>query len=80
MAQLFHEESIRGVLEEMDHPTLGDRTTLRSTNNGSRVLAAASAPCEKQLCKNGAPGVIGRKWGSRSRRTENNDPYFHGQW
>ena len=52
MAQLFHEESLQGVLERVDHSTLGDRTSLRSPNDGSRVMAAAPATCQEQLREN----------------------------
>ena len=52
MAQLFHEESLQGILEPMDHPTLGEHTSLRSKNDGSRVMAATAAACKEQLCKN----------------------------
>ena len=36
----------------MDHPTLGDHTSLRSQNDPGGVLAARSAAREEQLCEN----------------------------
>jgi hypothetical protein len=39
----------------MDYPTVGEHTSLRSKNDGSRVMAAAAAACEEQLCKNQRP-------------------------
>ncbi len=49
---LFHKEILQGVFKTMDCPTLGQRASFRSENNGSGVMAAWAATREEQLCKN----------------------------
>ena len=42
-------DTLQGVFKEMDRPTLGQRASFRSENNGSGVMAAWSATREEQL-------------------------------
>ena|SRR5215469_1623618 len=48
----YSTKKAQSLVEEMDHPTLGDRTSLRSKNYGSRVMASAATACKEQLCQN----------------------------
>ena len=52
LAKLFHKESLQSVLEQMGHPTLGQRASFGSKNDRSRVMASQFAPGEEQLCEN----------------------------
>jgi hypothetical protein len=45
-------ESVQSVLEQMGHPTLGQRASFGVENHGSRVMAAQFASGEEQLCEN----------------------------
>jgi len=47
-----NKEGVQSVLEQMGHPTLGERASFGSKNDRSRVMAAQFAPGEEQLCEN----------------------------